>query len=91
MAETGIIGMLGFLLFIFLLLKGGLKQFRELEDKNKKQMLIIAISALIGLLVNMGAYELFYWNNPYMLFCLICGFIKGAVEKPDKITIWPSD
>jgi O-antigen ligase len=77
LAETGIVGTFSFLLFIVMLLKRGLKQLRKLEDEHKKQMLLIAISALIGLLVNMGAYELFYWNNPFMLFCLICGFIRG--------------
>lgn len=75
LAETGIIGTLGFLIFIFSLLKRGLRNLKELEDENKKHMLLLSISALIGLLVNMGAYELFYWSNPYMLFCLICGFV----------------
>lgn len=75
LAETGIVGTSGFLIFIFFLLKRGLRKLRELEDKNKKYLLLISISALIGLLVNMGAYELFYWNNPYMIFCLICGFV----------------
>ena len=79
LAETGIIGTAGFLTFIFTLLKRGLKQLRRL-DEDKKHILLIVISALIGLLVNMGAYELFYWNNPYMLFCLICGFISGVME-----------
>jgi len=68
LAESGIIGMLGFLVFIIFLLKGVLK---------KHKILLIPVSALIGLLVNMGAYELFYWNNPYMYFCLICGFVKS--------------
>jgi len=80
LAETGIVGTTGFLAFICILLKRGLKQLRKSEDEDKKKILVIAISAFIGLLVNMGAYELFYWNNPYILFCLICGFIAGVVE-----------
>jgi len=81
LAETGIVGTLAFLIFIFSLLKRGLKQFSELRDENKKRSLIILISALIGILVNMGAYDLFYWNNPYAFFCLVCGFIQGLLEK----------
>ncbi len=81
LAETGIVGTLAFLIFIFSLLKRGLRQLSELEDENKKYSLLILISALIGLLVNMGAYDLFYWNNPYALFCLVCGFIQGFLEK----------
>jgi O-antigen ligase len=80
LAETGIIGTLGFLIFIFFLLKRGFKSFKESVDGNKKEILLICLSALIGLLVNMGAYELFYWNNPYILFCLLCGFIQGAIK-----------
>jgi O-antigen ligase len=78
LTETGIVGTLGFFIFIISLLKGGLRWLKELEDDNKKKILLIALSALIGLFVNMGAYELFYWNNPYMLFCIICGFIQGT-------------
>ena len=62
LAETGLLGASGFLVFIFLLFKRGFKR-------------IIPISSLAGLLVNMGAYELFYWYNPYMFFCLLCGFV----------------
>jgi len=75
LAETGIIGTSGFLIFIYFLLKRGLGNLKELKDE-KKQMLLVSMSALLGLLVNMGAYELFYWANPYMLFCLICGFLQ---------------
>ncbi len=78
LAENGIIGASGFLIFILFLLKKGLRNFRKLEDENKKRLLLVSLSALIGLLVNMGAYELFYWCNPYILFCLICGLI-GAI------------
>lgn len=87
LAETGIIGTSGFLVFILFLFKRGFKRFNELKDKNEKYLLRILFAAVIGFLVNMGAYELFYWNTPYMFFCLICGFIQGSLEKPDKITI----
>ena len=78
LSEAGVIGLIGFLIFIILLLKRGLRRFEGLMNGNKKQMLLIALSILTGFLVNMGAYELFYWNNPYMLFCLTCGFIQGS-------------
>lgn len=81
LAETGIVGTAGFLIFIVLLLKRGLSCFRKLGDNNKKQMLLIALSALVGFLVNMGSYELFYWNNPFMIFCLLCGFVYGSIGK----------
>ncbi len=80
LAETGIVGTIGFLMFIFSLFKKGIKHFSRLTGKKEKVILLTALSALIGLLVNMGEYDLFYWANPYMLFCLICGFIHGAIK-----------
>jgi len=56
-----------------------------MENRNKKHMLLISVSAWVGLLVNMGGYDLFYWNNPYVLFCLLTGFMQGLVrENPPK-------
>ncbi|MDP3732792.1 MAG: O-antigen ligase family protein, partial [Candidatus Omnitrophota bacterium] len=85
LAETGIVGTLAFLIFIFSLLKRGLRQFSEFKDENKKYSLLILMSALIGFLINMGAYDLFYWNNPYALFCLVCGFIQGLLKKSSVV------
>jgi O-antigen ligase len=67
--ETGIVGMVGFLVFIVSLFKGAFK---------KAGIFIIPSLSLIGLLFNMAGYELLYWASPYMLFCLACGFIQGA-------------
>jgi O-antigen ligase len=80
LAETGIIGMLGFLIFIGALLRRGFKKIRE-ADKEEKQRLLISLSALVGVLVNMGGYELFYWRNPYLFFCLLCGLVAAAASK----------
>lgn len=76
LAETGLAGAIGFLIFISFLFKSGFRKMKE-SDVEGRYLLLVVISSLIGLLVNMGAYELFYWNNPYMLFCLLCGFIYG--------------
>lgn len=74
LTESGIAGTMGFLVFVSLLFRRGFKIIREAENDDKRRFLIISMSALTGLLVNMGAYELFYWYNPSMLFCLFCGF-----------------
>jgi O-antigen ligase len=78
LSETGIIGAAGFFVFIFFLLRKGLKVFNKFRYENMGYMLLVALAALVGLLTNMAAYELFYWNSPYMIFCLLCGFIQGA-------------
>lgn len=79
LAETGLIGSAGFLLFIIFLLRAGLKEVRKQSD-DKREILLVFLAALIGLLINMGAYELFYWHNPLMLFCLLCGFIAAKTN-----------
>ncbi len=80
LAETGIVGTAGFLIFIFLLFKQAIKAFKRLGDGSQRQFLLVVITALVGLLVNMAAYELFYWYNPYMLFCLACGLIASVIK-----------
>ena len=75
LAETGIIGTTSFLIFIFLLLKRAIRKYNWLKDSYRRHFLLISISALIGLLVNMAGYELFYWYNPFMFFCLLSGLI----------------
>ena len=79
LSETGIVGASGFFVFIFFLFGRGLKVFNKFKYENIGYMLLIVLAALAGLLTNMAAYELFYWDNPYMIFCLICGFIQGAM------------
>jgi O-antigen ligase len=81
LSEIGFIGALGFFIFLLYLFKNGLMQIGRIQDMDQRQMIIIPMSALVGLLVNMGAYDLFYWNNPFSLFCLICGFIQSGINK----------
>jgi O-antigen ligase len=77
LTETGLIGTAGFFIFIIILLKKAFARFAGLSEEAGKHALLAAITALVALLVNMSAYELFYWYNPYLFFCLICGFIQS--------------
>lgn len=90
LAETGIIGSLGFFIFIFLLFKRALNQISNLKYEAR-WTLIILMSSFVGLLVNMASYELFYWFNPHMLFCLIAGFIQGATDSFRANSIYPKN
>jgi O-antigen ligase len=77
LAETGIAGTLVFLIFICAILRRTMFRLMKSESAEDKLLLVILTCALAGLLVNMGAYEMFYWQNPLMLFALICGFTAG--------------
>jgi len=89
LSETGIIGTAGFIFFIFFLLWRGLRRMQKVKDREKRESLVISLSALVGILVHMGAYDLFYWDNPYMIFCLLCGFTSACSWKPEhQKKIW---
>jgi O-antigen ligase len=78
LAETGITGFAAFLIFISsLFLKGYKKLIKFKQDSRSRQQLALVLSVFLGLLVNAGAYEIFYWQNPYMFFCIIAGLIKA--------------
>ena len=81
LSETGIIGFCGFLIFIFYFLKRSLFQLKQLNNVPfKKGQLLVIVSAFVGLLVNMGAYELFYWSNQYICFCILIGCLRGFLQ-----------
>lgn len=85
LAETGIIGAAGFLIFIFWLLRGGRRRFYSLKDKDERYFLLAVLSGFAGLLVNMAAYELFYWRTPLIFFSLYCGIIAGWLRREETV------
>jgi O-antigen ligase len=80
LSEAGLLGLAGFFIFIVVLYRRGLKRLRCAKDGNTELALLVSLSALSGLLANAAVYELFYWNTPFMMFCLICGFTQGAAQ-----------
>lgn len=85
LSETGIIGAAGLFVFIFCLLRRGSRYFYNLKDKNERYFLLAVLSGFAGLLVNMAAYELFYWHVPFIFFSLYCGIIAGCLRREDTV------
>lgn len=78
LAETGFVGFLSFLIFIFFVIKKALTYRNRPQQSLRNQRIIeYMLSAFMGLLVHMAAYELFYWNNIYICFFIIIGFIES--------------
>lgn len=75
--NPGLVGLFGFLIFILYLFKKGIGVCRSLPYKREKEELVIFMCGLGGLLVNMAGYDLFYWHNPFVLFCILCGIIAS--------------
>lgn len=81
LSETGIIGFLGFFIFVISLLKKGWKKLTVLNYNSDKWWLLSGgLAAFLGLLINMAGYEFFYWPNQYILFCIIIGFINACLN-----------
>ncbi len=81
LAETGIIGFLGFFIFMHSLLKKSWEKLKNLKPIfEEKRQLLIVLSALAGLCVNMAGYELFYWPNQYIYFCMLIGCLGGFLR-----------
>jgi O-antigen ligase len=72
LAESGLIGMTGFLLFVVYIFGSVFTKVRQCRDQVSF-IRLIPLAGFAGLLINMAAYDLFYWCNPLTLFCFLAG------------------
>jgi len=78
LAETGVIGFLGFSVMAVYFLVAGYQQVRRLHYAWEKRTRLAAVLAVFaGFLVNLAAYDLFYWPGQYIYFCIIIGILAG--------------
>lgn len=83
LAEAGLIGAVGFVLFLWHIFTAA--GIRRREDKTDQEPVrIAALSGFIGLLVNMAAYDLFYWHTPFALFCFLAGLATADIAPERK-------
>ncbi len=77
-AETGLIGLASFFIFLGSMVVKGWQSLRRFHDHpiEKKRILYLWIG-FTGLLINAAAYELFYWPSQYMFFCFYIGLIEA--------------
>jgi len=85
LTETGIMGLLGFLIFMLSFLKRAWKKLNILNSPQRRLQLLIVLAAFIGLLVSMGGYEFFYWTNQYIYFCVLVGLIGAFFARRKRI------
>ncbi len=77
LAETGLVGFAGFFIFILsVFIKAKKCLVRLGRQPERKREAIFIMAGFTGLLVNMMAYELFYWLNIYIYFCIFIGLIE---------------
>lgn len=77
LAESGILGFSTFIFFLILLFKSALTRISKITEKAGKEFLIASLCGVIGLLISMNTYDLFYWSNPLLLFWFLVGTMRG--------------
>ena len=76
LAENGLLGFGSFIIFLFLFIKKALSKIKVIQDQIIKNFLVACLCGVIGLLVSMTTYDLFYWLNPALLFWFLIAHLR---------------
>jgi len=79
LSESGLIGFAGFVIFCIYIFSIALKKYKEYPD-SARMSILIPMAGLVGLLVNMAAYDIFYWDNIFALFCFLAGLSVSGTD-----------
>jgi O-antigen ligase len=77
LSETGLLGFLSFILFLLFLIKRALAFLNITDDAMAGDFTITLLSGIVGLLISMNTYDLFYWINPLLLFWFLAGTLSA--------------
>lgn len=77
--ESGLLGLGIFLLLIFGVTKNIIAKLKE-ENCPERASVLVIFSAFVGVLMNMGTYDLLYWNVPLFLFLLFLGGLSRYAQ-----------
>ena len=81
LGETGIVGFLAFMLFIFSLFRNAFATICLIKEDELREFLIVVIIAIVGILINMSTYELLYWFEPTYQFWILVGMAAAIINK----------
>jgi O-antigen ligase len=76
LAETGLIGFTGLILFLINIFKKAVSFYKRMEGDNK-DMSFALILGFTGLLINLASFDGFLWRTPFYLFWMLAGAIAG--------------
>jgi len=80
LAEAGLIGFAGFLIFLGNLLRKCLAYLK----KNDKGMFFAVFMGFTGMLFNMASYDMFMWKAPFNLYWFFAAVLAGTAMSQDK-------
>ncbi len=77
LAETGILGLFSFIIFLIILIVNGAKKVKGIQYQDDKNFLNLMLLGLIALLINMNGYDFLYWHMPLYFFSIYIGIIRS--------------
>jgi O-antigen ligase len=84
-AETGIIGFYGVMVFLAAVLYRAIKVATvNIRHCRSLTPIMTVVLALCGILINMVSYDYFYWANQYLLLCIIIGLAVNLTDAACK-------
>ena len=80
LAETGLLGFIGLMLFLGSIIKKGIAYYKSLLGDDKDIFLAIFLGFL-GLIFDMASFDGFLWLTPFYLFWFFAAVIVGAIQQ----------
>lgn len=80
LAETGLVGFAGFILFIFSLFKNTWRRLRSVLEYEDRLLTAGFLSGFIGILCTFLTYDGLYWIAPSYLFWSYAGILSSQLE-----------
>lgn len=77
LAETGLVGFGGFLLFIYFLFKRVWKSLKLPGENENRLFLVCFLAGFVGIICTFLTYDGLYWNTPAYLFWTYAGIISS--------------
>lgn len=77
LAETGLVGFTGFIVFISLLLRRGIKALRLIADSQDRLFITCVLAGLTGIMLTFLTYDGLYWPVPSFLFWSYAGILSS--------------
>jgi len=87
LAETGIIGFLGFFMFLFVILRKGILFLKNNNDRKDDRIFLFVFIGFLALLFNMASFDGFLWHTPFYLFWIFAGILVSLSSKGQNETV----
>lgn len=78
LAETGLIGFAGFIMFLYLLIRLCIRSFAENLSDDEKYLLLAIFSALLYITISLMVTDAWLWGSGIVLWGIFAGLLMGT-------------